>query len=598
MFHRNAFNTDRLKIHYEGHSAPALSVQFVEPTVVSSNVSVLSDYTTEPTGYLEITHTANVAAVLNTSQGNVTLDPAGDFLGNIEFDYSIGSTDLTANFYTAPGGKLLGTDTQTLPGVSATVTPSIGQYYSNISFAIETNITSYLPTLTWEIVSDSDVSGYFTSATSGNVTLVAGDGTVTVDYDKYHDNANTANVQFHIEFRDPRTNNLVASSANVQIEQAAGDTFFIEEGTASGDNLPWTVTTLSNGDRLHRSPIASAPADILDTKYVISNVTIGYQAEHVDVRSVTVGGGGAGGLGLSMPYIFSSPTQDYLVAPGGGGAGGGVVALTSSAASITANVSGPVGKIGALAGTRGIAQYNADVSNYEILDDFFDPYGSNIYIKHGNQSIFTEAANLTASVSEVFQNRVATALGGKTSFDFDIGGSPGCGAGAGFRLATPYTGTQGGSGGNLTILTNSIGTIIRAGGGGGAAPEDGADALSMSVIGDAADGGDGFLSDITGANVRYGAGGGAGETNTTSTGRTTAPGEGGLDNGGTGGETGTEAGEAGVAFYGSGGGGASAQYIQESGGTIPDPAQADGGEGGDGVVYVRYPYQFRRLRTA
>ena len=588
MFNRIAFNTYHGKIYYPGgHVAPAISIDFVGADDFSSNVEIQSDYTNEPTGYLRFTHAGPPSALINSSQGPLQLDVNGDATGNLQFDYSISTLNVTADFMTAIDGKVLATDSITLPGIQANVTPSIGEYYSNISFAFASNITDLAPVLNWQIVSGDDLTGYFTSATSGNVTLAGGLGTVVVDYDKYYDNANTSDMQFYIEFTDPRSNNIVAQSANVQIEQAAdNNTFFIDAGYTSGTTIrPWLeITELSNGDRLHKTPIADT-GDIAQSKYVAANVIIGFQPEHIEVKSLAVGGGGAGGLGLSFPYS----TQDYIIGAGGGGAGGGVDTANVSAVQMMDNANGVsgTGVIFAQAGYRGIAQWNGTMvdGSYDVLQ----AVESNVYVRYGFRSTVSKIGNSSVTHFQLAQGpQQATGQGGRTSYLQDPQANAQLGAGQGFMANVDVTSGSDFDGGTGFVNVLPPGSTYYPGGGAGGG-EDGTD--GYTTVPSIPNGGDGFISDITGTSVKYAAGGGGGKATIAGGAGPNSPGEGGELSGGDGGSTGTQSGTDGVDFLGSGGGGASAQ-LKSSG-----VEQADGGQGGDGVVYVRYPYRFRRLRV-
>jgi len=578
--------------------APEIDVFITDKLPAFANVVIISEYTNQPTGYLEVTSNAAANAVVVNPTGNVTLDANGNHYGsNITFDYSIDDVSVTANILNQAGGVLYDTVTTVVEGITMTITPSIGQYYSNVSFAISSNIPDADAVLDYELVSDGNIEGYFTESLTGNTLINGGNGTVTFTYDRTFDYDSNANIEFYLKLTDPRTNNIVKTSSNLVIEQnALSNTFFIDDGydVPASNQLPWnSITELANGDRLHQAPVAET-GDIFKRKYVLANVTVGDAPEHIQVHMLAVGGGGAGGLGLSYPYKFSSPTQDYVIGAGGGGGGGGVDDVTVTAETFCANITASTGRMVAQTGYRGIAQWTGNIVNGANLAA---DIASNIYVRNAVHSIVSEGRDSNVSVTDLFQNttRLATGRGGQTSYDLATADGDGCGAGAGFLADNTVraSGTVGSSYDGGARLLNSVanGDTYYAGGGGGGG-EAGENYSTTALVG--ANGGDGYLSDITGANVRYGAGGGSGQTTTPGGLGTNGEGLGGNINGGDGGGSVTSPGENGVDFYGSGGGGASARFLEESG-TVPDPEQADGGQGGDGVVFVRYPYRFRRI---
>jgi hypothetical protein len=172
----------------------------------------------------------------------------------------------------------------------------------------------------------------------------------------------------------------------------------------------------------------------------------------------------------------------------------------------------------------------------------------------------------------------------------DAGGSGG-GAGrdsgpsdlSGAGNTPPVSPAQGFKGGPST---NSSATA--AGGGGGATSAGGAgvpnDSAGPSSTGTAGPGGNGATTSITGSPVAYAGGGGGGSNNANPPLR----GIGGTGGGGSGGLDGTDGGScvpatAGTANTGGGGGGGSQL---ESG-----VGSAKGGNGGSGIVIIRYKYQ-------
>jgi len=188
------------------------------------------------------------------------------------------------------------------------------------------------------------------------------------------------------------------------------------------------------------------------------------------------------------------------------------------------------------------------------------------------------------------------------------------GGGGGSRTGTPapYAGDAGGSGGgagrdsgpsDLSGAGNtppvspaqgfkggpSTNSGASAGGGGGGATSAGGaggpnDSAGPSSNGSAGDGGNGATTSITGSPVAYAGGGGGGSNNA----NVPLRGIGGSGGGGSGGLDGTDGGScvpatAGTANTGGGGGGGSQLE--------PGVGSAKGGNGGSGIVIIRYRFQ-------
>lgn len=240
--------------------------------------------------------------------------------------------------------------------------------------------------------------------------------------------------------------------------------------------------------------------------------------------------------GAWTSYV-SSYQVDYLVVAGGGGAnsgGGGAGGyIEGTGLTVTSNVAYTI-TVGA--GGTGVNQASGTLPT------------------SGNNSVFSSFTAIGGGAS----GRTDTAQNGVS------GGSGGGGAGDG-RGATGGTGTsgQGNNGGGAP--TNSP----YPGGGGGGASAAGA-AGSSSAGGN---GGNGTASSITGSSVTRAGGGGAGGAFSSAT-----PGTGGTGGGGNGGASGGGSGTAGTANTGGGGGG----FIDYTN------AARFGGNGGSGVVIIRY----------
>lgn len=240
----------------------------------------------------------------------------------------------------------------------------------------------------------------------------------------------------------------------------------------------------------------------------------------------------SGTLSVTVP----GNAEALVVAGGGGGASGGGGAgglLTSSAISLSGNMSVTVGAGGAAGCTNNPCSVGAYAGGNSVL------------------------GNLTA---------MGGGAGGGVNNQISSTGANngGSGGGAGYSAGalTGGTGTAGqGYAGGSNIASGSYPT-----GGGGGAGGVGANAVSTTVSGA---GGVGVSSSITGTATMYAAGGGGGIQSGTA-------GLGGSGIGGNGSAVGN--GTAGAVNTGSGGGGGknfNAYY---------------GGNGGSGIVVIRYPY--------
>lgn len=239
-------------------------------------------------------------------------------------------------------------------------------------------------------------------------------------------------------------------------------------------------------------------------------------------------------------------TCDYLVVAGGGAGGGGNNAGGGGAGGLRSTVTAT--------GGGGSLETALSISN-----------GTNYPITIGAGASGTSSTGLAASGSNSTFSTI-TSTGGGGGYGGDTSGQKGAngGSGGGNNYAssgTPATGTtnQGFSGG-----TGNPNSPYQAGGGGGAGEAGNTDAL--------ADGGDGVAVSITGSSVTY-AGGGGGGINTGSS-ATSTGGTGGGGNGAS--NVAPYAAVSGTANTGGGGGGAT-------------NANPTAGNGGSGIVIIRYP---------
>jgi hypothetical protein len=250
-------------------------------------------------------------------------------------------------------------------------------------------------------------------------------------------------------------------------------------------------------------------------------------------------------------YSGFTPNIEYLAVAGGGGAGGG-----SSTGGYTGGGGGGAG--GLSSGTS-----STNTESYTVT------------IGAGGAGGAISGSGTTGQ-NTVFGS--VTVLGGggggsggpETSSN-RIGKNGGSGGGSGYRSTTGGSGTsgQGFAGGHAGPVEQGSG----GGGGAGGAGQDGVNSPNEYIGGD---GGVGVQNSLrTGSAVYYAGGGGAGGLSVSSL--NGFPGSGGLGGGGDGKYLSSQAGVSGTTSTGGGGGG---------GGRADTPAV--GGNGGSGIVIVRY----------
>lgn len=300
--------------------------------------------------------------------------------------------------------------------------------------------------------------------------------------------------------------------------------------------------------------VFAGPQNVLSNLSLLLDAANGKSYSKVaTVRVLVVGGGGGGGMDM-----------------GGGGGGGGVVYEKTQPVYSDVIVSVGRGGYGAPAGGGG---YRTDGVGPQP-----------------NDHQFTIPA--TVGLPSSFGNLVA--LGGGFGGSSYRGYTPGISGGAGAS-----GGAAGGYNDNAGTFYGGAGTVgqgFRGGnstqayyaGGGGGAGGPGADSTNQPT------GGAGVYNDITGTGYYWGGGGGSAAY---STGQ---GGNGGLGGGG-GGANGTTTGGAGYNNGSAGGGGGGGQWSQTPGGNAGANTGGgggggshynrtnQGGEGGSGIVVVRYP---------
>jgi len=289
-----------------------------------------------------------------------------------------------------------------------------------------------------------------------------------------------------------------------------------------------------------------------------------------------------------------SNSVDYLVIAGGGGAamraggGGGAGGYRFSNGTASGCYSAGPSPLGASALPVSVQPYTVTVGGGGA--GVPAPAGTSTSASNGVNSTFS---TITSQGGGGSLGHATSAPSCVASTSFGAGGS-GAGGSAGncanSLLArngntppvSPSQGNPGGAG------NQSPGASVYIGGGGGGAGATGTAGTTGSPFANAADGGDGLASSITGSAITRGGGGGGGSyTNTPSTWGTNS-GEGGTGGGGDGGQFGPPpygAGENGTTNTGGGGGGS---IEGPPGNPVTD---WNGGAGGSGIVIIRYKFQ-------
>lgn len=410
----------------------------------------------------------------------------------------------------------------TYPARSIAVNSSIDANLGVITFTLVSNLT---PGLVLNYSLPNTTGTDFVEGNSGTLTVNgSGGATVVRTLSRYVNYSNT-NVTSRLAITSPAGTGLV-DSANFVIAPAVP--FAATGGTTTtvGSNV---IHTFSANSNLVVTSLGEVNSEI--------------------VRSVIVGGGGAGNRATSFNEIIFGAYNQWNRGSSGGGGGGGVLQpnLTIDAFSVT---SYPV-----VVGAGGISS------------------PSETTLTGGNSSIFGYTA-------------IRGGAGGATTQARLDGGSGGGGSSnTAFGVGTINQGNDGGTGYRNSTGTNVTVRVAIASGGGGGGNAVGANAVPNGSQADGGVGGSGLISDITGSNVAYGPGGSGGGYNQITV--ATGGGAGGYFNA----NGSTAPGSAGTDGVGGGGGGAG-----HSGANGTN--NYNGGNGGRGTVIVAYRTQYRVLKPA
>jgi len=401
---------------------------------------------------------------------------------------------------------------------------------------------------------DNVLISFNNSTANFSYRLLEGDGATVASY---------TNTTGRLAYASQTTS--LFTSIDVYIPNYAGST-----------NKSYSVDAVSENNAT--TAYADLTAGLWSNTAAINRVTINAQSGNFvqhstatlfGVTSAAVGAKATGGIITSdANYIYHTffasgtftPTQnltaDYLVVAGGGG-GGGRRGGGGGAGGLRCTV-GATGGGGSLESALSLTSS----TNYTVTVGAGGAGGSGAIVSGGNSgSVGTSGSN------SVFGSITSTGGGGGSGDGFGTGagltgGSGGGGSGGAGGTGTANQGYAGGSGSNSAPNYG--------GGGGGGAGAVGANGTSTA----GGNGGNGVTTAISGLSTVYAGGGGGGTyqggtAGTGGTGGGGAAGTGGTDNSGT----------AGTANLGGGGGAGSIQA---------DSSNRAGGNGGSGIVIVRY----------
>ena len=405
-------------------------------------------------------------------------------------------------------------------------------------------------------------NGYFVNTTSGAITVTLPSSPAAGAIVGIKDYANTADTN---AITIGRNGSNIQGSANDYLINTEGRSVILVYVDATKG---WLVTSASQASDI-TSPFIQATGGTITTSgnckihtftgpgtFCISSAAI-CAANNVVSYMVVAGGGGAaaghnevkaGGGGAGGFREYKSPVSCYTASPLNGNPGGTAITVTASSYPVTVGAGGGGVKTACLS-----------------------PIGN------------TNTTNASKGSNSVFSTITSTG-GGQSGTYGNSGGQPG-GSGGGRGTWTPPAANTGS--GNTPPVSPPQGNnggcaspypAPGGGGGGGATVAGGA---ASPTTGGA--GGAGATTSISGSPTAYAGGGGGGGN--------TVKGPGGSGGGGNGGRnspatpTAAEAyGTNGTTNTGGGGGGASS-----AGGTPTN--YSDGGNGGSGIVIIRYKYQ-------
>jgi hypothetical protein len=385
-------------------------------------------------------------------------------------------------------------------------------------------------------------NGYFVNTTSGAVTVTLPASPSAGAIVGISDYNNTASTNAITIARNGSNINGNASDLNINKNSSGVELVYVDSTTGWQNITTANPTDVSNPFMVATGGTVTCCGDYkIHTFTSPGTFTVNkiacVAAQNIVSYMVVAGGGGggagdvsgAGGAGGFREY--KGPSDSYTASPLNGNPGGTAVTVTATSYPITVGAGGAAGTAPASNGTNGA------------------------------NSIFS---TITSAGGGGGAN-------GDSSGPAKTAGSGGSGGGKNWSAGTvgsgntpPVSPSQGNPGGDNAGPSTDPAYGSGGGGGATAAGGDGSPSIGGS-------GGAGATTSISGSSTAY-AGGGGGARND---GGTQAPG--GTGGGGIGGNNGTDAG-CGTANTGGGGGGL-------------DNCSPGGGNGGSGIVVIRYKYQ-------
>jgi len=421
-------------------------------------------------------------------------------------------------------------------------------YNIDTNFTPNANINYNFAGANVEHFPGEDISGTFTLDANSNVVVVR-------NIDSGYQKDKTSNTIINLQLLSPTSNAVVDTAPDLVVKYQPAPI------DATGGNV--STIEVSNVEYILHEFTTSSSFTVSST----ANILLG------DVANVlAVGGGGGGGKADGGAVFFFGAAQTWYTQPGGGGAGGAVEqanALTSTFYVGTHTVNVGAG------GQRG----------------GFDGANSNVLLANG--SVYVNAYGGTGGTNWNGNNWQANGYlggGGSGNVAYLLGGAGTRNPGGNGWIFTPsnvYSLYDGGTTQNL-----------RGAGGGGAGHAQNVppNASAGSLVPIAGIGGRGANSTITGTDLRYGGGGGGGRA------WTFGPAGGGTGDLRGGGGSSYENPSLNIYFDGvdgkgggGGGGTPSSDWYTPGYRTLGVDPPAQGGNGGSGVVYIRYQGRRRVL---
>lgn len=406
-------------------------------------------------------------------------------------------------------------------------------------------------------------------------TLTAGAATIEVDVTDYTAEGQIPLMTFTGTVSDPRSSLTLVTKVNGQTVTGRGELVWSSKTLYYKQDKQEVVDPDQPGGETPETP-EIPPSEGGVTTNAMADASWGYivtgLGDNHNETAVVFTNENATVMTWTVPETLNN--VKFLVVGGGGGAGGAASYNTSS---------GQYNRGGAGGGGGGVVTGLVDFVSGSIVSVTVGKGGEG-GVRVNNTTNGTAAAKSAGARSSFSIGETSYVIARGGGRDLGLGKSGGYGgSNAGSRkntrqekfswvdtdVNTTYITTYeklGNYGGKAYAAT---GTDVRAGAGGGGATEEG---YSCTDASNAAKGGKGLTSDITGVSAVYGSGGGGGSgyAGTGASGGSVEAGAGG----GSSKDTTPNNGGDGLANYGGGGGGAG--------------REGNGGNGGSGIVVFRY----------